>query len=345
MSLEYQAFQFAKSKHASDLVSDIRELWEALTVERSEGLAQYFRKPGLRRAYLGYYLPMYAMKIAALLRDLNLPLKKPNVLDLGAGPLSAVWGAQIAYGELGQVLAVDQDLGPMKSGLELLDAVSPVKNINLARANLKGPPHFWKPRFKPDLILMAHVLNEFGAGERYLEDKKMLLVHAVNQLSPGGVIVVIEPASKVPTRDLMLLRDWLYESGQVEILAPCPPGVSRCPLLADRNNWCHADLPYLRPSELREIDAKIGFEREVLKCSYLAIARSGFQYEKTNCRIVSGHMNARGVDRRYACMPEGLMTLSQNAHEKPVILASLRRGEAVNPEDWPKKLVKISKES
>jgi hypothetical protein len=39
------------------------------------------------------------------------------------------------------------------------------------------------------------------------------------------------------------------------------------------------------------------------------------------------------------------MTLSQNAHEKPAILASLRRGEAVNPEDWSKKLVNISKES
>jgi ribosomal protein RSM22 (predicted rRNA methylase) len=345
MSLEYQAFQFSKSKHPSDLVSDIRDLWEALTVERSEGLAQYFRKPALRRAYLGYYLPMYAMKIAALLRDLHLPIREPNVLDLGAGPLSAIWGAQIAYGTLGQVLAVDQDIGPMKLGLELLDAIAPLKNINFVRANLKGPPHFWKARFKPDLILMAHVLNEFGVGERYLEDKKMLLVHAVNQLAPQGVIVVVEPASKSATRDLMQLRDWLYASGQVDILAPCPPQVEHCPLLVDKNNWCHADLPYERPKELQEIDRQIGFQRDVLKCSYLAIARRGFNYQPTHCRIVSGHMNARGIDRRYACMTEGLMTLSQNAHEKPAILASLRRGEAVDLDLWPKKLVKMSKES
>lgn len=306
-------------------------LWSALTEERSTELSQYFRKPALRRAYLGYYLPIYANKIAQLIKSLNIKLEAPKVLDLGAGPLSGILGAHLAFGKLSEVLAVDQDLGPMKAGLEFIQGILKDKslpNIKFARANLKGPPKYWKPRFKPDLIIMAHVLNEFGSGERYIEDKKTLIAHAVNQLAPKGILLIVEPASKVPTRDLMRLRDWLYQEAPVEIIAPCPPKVETCPLLKDRNTWCHAELNYKRPKELLNIDLQIGLNRDSLKCSYLAISKQGAGYKPTNCRIVSGPMSARGVHRRYACTPEGLLTLAQSERDKNQILSKLTRGDA-----------------
>ncbi|MEI6806054.1 MAG: small ribosomal subunit Rsm22 family protein, partial [Myxococcaceae bacterium] len=311
INLEYQAFLHAKSIHASDLIPDIKALWKALTQERADSLSDYFRKPALRRAYLGYYMPLYAMKIASLLESLNLPFKNPKVLDLGAGPLSGTFGAHLAFGGLSQSVAVDREIGPMRAGVEFFEGLLKKKlDIKLVQANLKGPSYFWKPDFKPDIIIMAHVLNEFGSGSRYLESKHLLISQAMKLLDKNGVLVVIEPASKVASRDIMAIRNWLHEEGQVKIIAPCPE-TDRCPLLLSRNNWCHAEFPHMRPKELMAVDQKIGFDREFLKCSYLVLAKPESPYQHKDFRIVSGLMNADGVLRRYACTSDGLLTLSQ----------------------------------
>lgn len=344
--LEYQAFLSAKSKHASDLLPDIRSLWKALTQERADSLSDYFRKPALRRAYLGYYMPLYVIKIASLLESLHLNFKNPKVLDLGAGPLSGIFGAHLAFGGLGKSVAVDREIGPMRAGLEFFEALLEDKklDIKLCRANLKGPPYFWKPDFKPDIIIMAHMLNEFGSGARHLETKHLLISQAMSLLDKNGILVIIEPASKVSSRDIMSLRDVLYEENQVKIIAPCPE-VKNCPLLMSRNNWCHAEFPHQRPKELLEIDRKIGFDREFLKCSYLVLAKPEAGYQHQDFRIVSGLMNADGVLRRYACTSKGLLTLSQSVRDKTQILGLLTRGEAVSPESWPENLIQITKES
>lgn len=345
MNLEYQAFMHAKSKHPSDLVQDIRALWKALNTERADSLSDYFRKPSLRRAYLGYYMPLYVMKIADLLASLKLPFVNPAVLDLGAGPLSGLFGAELAFGQLSKTMAVDREIGPMRSGLEFFEELQNKKlPIKLVLANLKGPSYFWKPDFTPDLIIMAHVLNEFGSGGRHVESKQELISQTMRLLKPGGVLLIVEPASKMASRDLMIIRDDIYARQEFKILAPCPE-IPQCPLLASRQNWCHADFPHQRPAELSKIDQRIGFDREFLKCSYLALTLPGSSYMPTDCRIVSGAMNASGISRRYACTPQGLLTLSQKSNDTNHILSGLVRGQAVSIASWPKNLVKISKES
>ena len=344
-SLEAKAFVAAKSQHRSNLLPDIKALWKALTQERADSLSDYFRKPALRRAYLGYYMPLYVIKIASVLKSLNLPFKNPKILDLGAGPLSGIFGAYLAYGGLSKSIAVDREIGPMRSGLEFFGELLDKKlDIKLVSANLKGPTYFWKPDFKPDIIILAHVLNEFGSGSRHLEAKYNLISQAMSLLDANGILVVIEPASKVSSRDIMSLRDQIYTENQIKIIAPCPEVVN-CPLLMSRNNWCHAEFPNLRPQELLEIDRKIGFDREFLKCSYLVLARPDAPYKHQDFRIVSGLMNADGILRRYACTSKGFLTLSQKASDKTQILSRMTRGQAVSPDSWPKNLVKIVKES
>lgn len=343
--LEYRAFLAAKSKHSSDLLPDIRALWKVLTQERAESLSDYFRKPALRRAYLGYYMPLYTIKIASLLQTLRLPYKNPKVLDLGAGPLSGIWGAYLAFDGLSQSVAVDREIGPMRAGLEFFEELLKKKlDVKLCRANLKGPPQFWRPEFKPDIIIMAHVLNEFGSGMRHMEAKQLLISQAMNLLDKNGILVMVEPASKISSRDVMGLRDWIYAYTQVKIIAPCPE-VKSCPLLLSRYNWCHAEFPHQRPQELDFIDRKIGFDREFLKCSYLVLAKPESGYQHQDFRIVSGLMNSEGVLRRYACTSKGFLTLSQSMRDRTQILVNMTRGEAVSPELWPKNLVKIIKES
>ena len=344
-ALEVRAAHAAQLQHPSPWLPDIQALWKVLTQARAEGLSDYFRKPALRRAYLGYYMPLYVIKIANLLKSLDLPFKNPKILDLGAGPLSGIFGAYLAYGNLSHSVAVDREIGPMRAGLEFFSELLKQKlDIKLISANLKGPPYFWKPSFQPDIIILAHVLNEFGSGSRHLEAKQNLIHQSMSLLNKNGVLVVIEPASKVSSRDLMSLRDQLYAENQVKIIAPCPEVVN-CPLLKSRNNWCHAEFPHLRPQELLDIDRKIGFDREFLKCSYLVLARPDAPYQHHNFRIVSGLMNADGILRRYACTSKGFLTLSQKASDRVQILSKMTRGEAVSTDSWPKNLVKITKES
>ncbi|MBH1989537.1 MAG: hypothetical protein I8H72_05915, partial [Myxococcaceae bacterium] len=345
MQFEYQAYSRAKSKHSSDLIPDIRLLWKALNTERADSLAGYFRKPALRRAYLGYYLPLYVSKIASLLESLPISWEKPSILDLGAGPLSATWAAQRVYGQLGECMAVDREIGAMRSGFEFVEELTGQRTpVRLVQANLKGPTYFWKPSFKPDLVIMAHVLNEFGSGARHLEAKLSLIESAMALLGSQGVLLIVEPAARVMARDLMALRDQIMAQGEYRILAPCPQ-IDRCPLLVNRENWCHRELKVERSAELKKVDQTIGFDREFLKCSYLVLARRDYEQKASHERVVSGLMTAKGIHRRYVCTPEGLLTAAERVEPGHAILRDLMRGDAVQMQKWSKNLVKISKES
>src|SRR5947208_17040115 len=57
------------------------------TKERDALGGDYFADPALRRAYLLYFLPVNAAKVASLLREMPaLPARPLRVLDVGSGP-------------------------------------------------------------------------------------------------------------------------------------------------------------------------------------------------------------------------------------------------------------------
>ena len=348
-----QAYGFAKSLHRSDLTYDIAQLWEALTLDRANALSTYFRSPALRRAYLGYYLPLYSAKIALLMEQMireghltPSKIQPLRVLDLGSGPLAGLWGAHLALGPIAQAMAVDKEIGPMRMGHDFFKQVlgpSEVPPIQLVRANLTGPEYFWKPGFKPNLIVMGHVLNELGNGSRFLESKLRLVLSAAQLLENDGRLLIVEPASKVSSRALMEVRDALFQEKSVHILAPCT-GASVCPLLKSPQNWCHGELSWERPKVCEEVDRRIGFDKSFLKYSYLLIAKKPVEARGEPGRIVSGEMRDRGIERRYVCTPEGLLTLSQKESDQ-AILSRLSRGEKVDLSSFPKKVVKIEKET
>jgi hypothetical protein len=351
-----RAYRFAQSMHRSDLVGDIGKLWQALTIERADSLADYFKNPALRRAYIGYYAPLYAAKIALLLRQMVLEghIKAdassggPRVLDLGSGPLVGVMAAHLAFGQISQASAVDREIGPMRHGYDFLKTIWPVetlKQIELLRANLTGPEYYWKPRQAPDLIIMSHVLNEFGAGRRFLEPKLKLIASALRMLAKDGRMLIVEPANKINTRELMSLRDALVEEGSAAIFAPCT-GALHCPLLRTSTSWCHGELAWKRPAICEQVDQKIGFDKSYLKYSYLLIGNTPQKAASDeNWRVVSGPMSDRGTLRRYVCTPEGLLTLAQDERERNKPLRDFYRGELIAKSSLPKDLVKVVKES
>lgn len=328
------AYKHAQSLHKSPIVKDISKLWQALTINRSEGLSSYFKDPALRRAYLGYYMPLYAAKMAILIHQLMTEGHiaadmAPRVLDLGSGPLVGVTACRLAFGQFESALAIDREIGPMRQALDFLQALYGREKIYMVRANLAGPDNLWRPREPIDMAILSHVLNEFGSSRRELPSKIRLIKSAMATLSPQGKLLIMEPATRVSTRELMALRDEIHQDPYMHILAPCT-GASQCPLLATRDGWCHGELKWGRPQICREIDEKIGFDKSKLKYSYLLLGRAPSQLSKDNYRVVSGQMHHENIARRYVCTASGLLTLSEPIKNGSAQISSYYRGQLVN---------------
>ena len=247
-------------------------------------------KPGylaagrLRRAYVHYYLPVNAEKVARVLAELDAyaPLpERPRVLDFGCGPGTAAVALLLrrAAADLTLVDVVDEALDDARWFARQLGA-----EPRLAHEPPAGE--------KFDLILAANVFSETPAK---LEDL----------LADRGHLVVIEPALKAATRRLMEWRDRLAADGYT-IAAPCL-GQTRCPMLERDDLWCHMDVAWPRPAGVAEIDRRVGPTKETLKYSYMVVTKKGRTLADLggDVRVVSNLHKEKGKAWAWVCGKQG----------------------------------------
>jgi ribosomal protein RSM22 (predicted rRNA methylase) len=339
----------AKKLHRSNIVDDIMDLWRDLTVERSLGLQKYFQKASGRRAYVGYYFPMYVAKVALLLERLdrqglfadlhNQPLK---MLDLGSGTLTGVAALRIFFKGPLQAFAVDKSLAPMRLGLDALRQVQllePSDEVVLKQANILGPRSMMLPKWQPNFIFLGHVLNEIS------RDRSEFIESMLDVLEPNGFMLIVEPASQSTSRNLMSLRDRIHSFEGVEIVAPCT-GAQKCPLLLTPTSWCFSELKWRRPRVFADIDRTIGFERDALKASFLLIRKRAAQKTISEERVVSGTMKSEGILRRYLCTKDGLRTLETSiSSESYAPVNAIVRGELLDKDLLQRRDIKVKQES
>lgn len=295
---------------ARALGADIQRLSRLFGAERAERRADYMADPALRGAYLAFFLPQYAAKIALLLEQLGreglvrLP-PKPRVLDVGAGPLTGLFGAWLHSGELGDSVALDLAKKAMEAGRSIFDVTAPGQPIRLVEQPVQKRP---LPPGPFDLVVVAHVLNELGDPRRGLEIRTELVRALVGLLAPGGRVLVVEPGTRVHGRSLMAVRDEMFH--HVAVLGPCR-GAEACPLLRTPGDWCHGEVPWARPSSFVELEEASGLKKTVLKESFLLLGRrQDTEPPTTGARLVGGLMvDGKGVERRYGCAREGLVVL------------------------------------
>jgi ribosomal protein RSM22 (predicted rRNA methylase) len=312
----------------------VERLSHGLTRDRELAGARYMEDPRLLGAYLLFWWPVSYLQARGVLSEL--PRRPRGALDLGSGP-GPVGFAALDAGAAEVVLA---DRSPRALAVARALAVEAGEPV-AARS--------WDPERGPglasvaggrrfDLVTLGHVVNEVFRGEGSAGRRAALVEEALALVSPGGSLVVIEPALRETSRALLEVRDLLVDRG-LAVRAPCL-WRGPCPALLRPGDWCHAERPVEPPPLVGEIARRAGLRREAVKMSYLVLAPRGEPWPAPPpgraFRIVSEPLPSKGRLRYMGCGPEGRLGLAlqeKDLAEPNRRFARLLRGDVVEVTD------------
>jgi hypothetical protein len=268
----------------------------------------YLADPALRAEYDRDIAPRTEVALARVLDELGAPFSGApvRVIDLGSGT-----------GAVGRLLR--ERLG---NRLQLVE-VDAVGAPGVVRADLTRPLPALEGRF--DLVVAAHLLNELyldrPVNERAERRAARVSAWARDLLAPDGVIVLIEPALRETSRDLLAVRDVLITQG-LDVVAPCF-WTGPCPARTRERDWCH--------------DAAAGPKGARVDFSYLVLRQpiAPRPADPAVFRIVSDPMPEKGRLRLFGCGAVGrhpLIRLDRHRSTANAALDDARRGDVLRVE-------------
>ena len=213
-------------------------------------------------AYAAYRLPATFAAVAAALAYVaeQWPGEPPRtLLDVGAGPGTALWAAQAVWPALERALLVEQDGRMIALGQRLAGQArsGTIREARWQRADLlavwEAPAH--------DLVIAAYVLNELPA------DRRAAVIDTLWGKA-AAALVLIEPGTPAGFARIREARRQLLAQGAT-VLAPCPHD-DACPI--PEGDWCHFGQRINRSRLHRAVKgATLSYEDE--KYAYVAVAR------------------------------------------------------------------------
>jgi ribosomal protein RSM22 (predicted rRNA methylase) len=204
-----------------------------------------------------------------------------------------------------------------------------------------------------DFIVMGNVLNELFPGDDQRIEKRSRRVATLirDWLAPNGFVILMEPALRETSRDLLHLRDRLLDMLPLTVYSPCVHS-HPCPAVTPgcTSDWCHEDHAWETPLWIRRIDERTGLRKSSLKYSYVVFNRMGLSIRDAALgvtpsdaptlpvqnqlwRVVSETLEERGKAAAYLCGFEGRFRVTRlNKHASPLNadFASLDRGQVVS---------------
>ncbi len=246
-------------------------------------------------AYAAYRMPAtYAAIFAALVQLHDQWLGEPprTLLDVGAGPGTALWAAQTVWPSLEDALLLERDERMIAFGQRLAArAQSPAirdarwQQIDL-QASWEAPSH--------DLVTAGYVLNELP------EQRREAIIDKLWSRTTGA-LVLVEPGTPVGFGLIRQARQQLIEAGAT-VLAPCPHD-GACPM--PENDWCHFAQRINRTRLHRAVKGgTLSYEDE--KFSYVAVSRA--PRPSIAGRVLRHPQILTGRVVLELCTPEGLQT-------------------------------------
>lgn len=210
-----------------------------------------------------------------------------SLLDVGAGPGTALWAAEDAWPGLDTATMVEAS-GPIRRLGEMLAADSGIPH----RLWLDGRAGDVMDKAEPaDLVTLSYVLDELREAERdHLVDALWLKARQL--------LLIVEPGTPAGWRRILAARGRLLAQGAY-IVAPCPHAQA-CPLVGQ--DWCHFAVRLAR-SRMHRLakGAEAPFEDE--KFIFLAAARRPAQ--ASMARILAPPQQGSGKVRLKLCRPDG----------------------------------------
>lgn len=266
--------------------------------QRGDFSAPPLRTAAHRIAYLRARMPATYAAVAHVFAEpcRRAPdLRIASVLDLGAGPGTAMWAATQRFPEIAKFTAIERDAALIDLGRRLAEhAPHPAlraaewSSADLGR-NLGG--------LSADLVVISYVLGELN------ENAAEQLVRAAWDAA-RKLLVIVEPGTPRSFQRVLAARSLLIALGDREtaqILAPCPHH-NQCPLAAI-GDWCHFAERVERTAEHRRLKGgSMGYEDE--KFSYLAVSRVLSQWPQA--RIVRHPLFRPGHVQLTLCTADGL---------------------------------------
>ena len=349
------------------LAADVTRLSTLLTRERERLPAAYLGEARLRKAYLAYFLPSNITKIHAPLKELSrlpknsLQKEKLRILDIGSGPGSALLGVMDFFASQEkrphlELTALDQVAENLKDGeklfLEYRERTGLSALFRSIRSGSEGFDRLVQGSF--ELIILSNVLNELYHQDEKRTAKRvdMLKDLMAGHLTDDGSCIVIEPALRETSREMLEVRDGLLEQG-IHIYAPCLFR-GNCPALVNPKDWCHEDIPWDPPALVAELDALTGLRKDSLKFAYLVLRKENASLvsglRKHAYRVVSEPLVTKGKREYFLCGEKGrkLVTRQDKDHTpENERFATLKRGNLVSFEGLidEKKRFKVGKET
>lgn len=283
--------QEIKKIDRADLAKAVAELTHSY---RSERPSTAIKTPAHRAAYLAVRVPAtFAANhhVFAELRRLAPEAGITSVLDLGAGPGTALYAAAEVFPELARASMIDGDASLIDLGRHLAEQSShpAIRAATWLQKDLNG-----SLRLEPhDLVVISYALNELPrAAER-------LVLQAWQYARQ--FLVVVEPGTMRGFGFINAARTQLIAAG-AHILAPCPHALE-CPMAA-AGDWCHFAQRVERTSLHRQLKAGVlGHEDE--KFSYVIASRN--QFPSAKARIVRRPQKHSGHVQLTLCTPQGLV--------------------------------------
>ncbi len=244
-------------------------------------------------AYATYRLPATFAAIYAALTHVQerRPDWQPRtLLDVGAGPGTAMWAVTTLWPELEQITLLERDQHMITLGKQLAQHArsTAVRMATWQKVDLlkewECQPH--------ELVIAAYMLGELPLA-RHEDFIKQLWAHSTDTL------LIIEPGTPRGFSLIRNVRQQLIVAG-AHMIAPCPHNLA-CPM--PENDWCHFAQRVARTRVHRNVKGgTLAYEDE--KFSYVAVSREAVT--PVAGRVLRHPQQRSGHIHLELCTPDGL---------------------------------------
>ncbi len=345
----YRSAAQPSPEELNTLAENTSRLSNLFTRDRANLRTEYLKDKNLRRAYILYFLPSNRYKIHIPLRELSLHpanifmTDRLRILDLGAGPGTAILGISEFFHQSGHKPFLD--FYAIDNISENLRDAEGLFNLFKNECSIEGSIKTFKsciekvknlPAGPFDIIILSNILSEVAHNEPERIAKRTAILKRFMEdfLNDSGSCIVIEPALRETSREMLEVRDKLLKEG-FHIYSPCLINKD-CPVLENPKDWCHEDIPWNPPELIKSIDALTGLRKDSVKFSYLVIRKDTLSltdiHGEHSVRVVSEPLISKGKIEFYVCGSMGrrlIVRLDKDRSGLNKAFEEMKRGDIV----------------